>query len=680
MSDTAGNAMYGHNWWIGQLDKDEKRLKDGWWQFADKIVKVYKNKKIDNQENALQYHLNVFWSNVGVMKAALFAKMPRPMVTRIWEDQDDPVARVAGLILERALGYDIMKGNAPVEKVLRLAVEDWLVPGLGMVWLRYEAHTKTETVPGTTIKFDVVSEEKVVWDYVHWRDVLYPSARTEEEVWYIGRRLYLTRKQFEKRFDVKVPEKNEERKPADNDGILPKDFTDNKICLYELWCKRNRKIYWVSREVPGFCKEMDDFLGLENFYPCPMPLMATHATDDYLPRADYTMMRDQYQQLDELNTRITILEKSLRVVGVYDKKNAEVQRLLSDARENDMIPVDKWAVLAESGGLKGVVDWFPMEQVADVLDKLREQKAEKKQEIYELSGISDIMRGASNARETLGAQKLKAQYGSVRLQWKQDQMARFVREALSIQAEIMCEHFQDATLLKLSNIMATPDAQMAEPALQLLRDFKLAQHRIDINEQSLALPDYQQEQQTRMEFLTTTGQFLSQAAQMVQAVPGALPHLIGMIRWVAAGFRGSQEIEGVLDAALKASQGAPNGGVKPEGEGQQAPEDVVGAETVKQQGTLQAQQIKGQQKLQEIQLTKDLDLRNQMQVESLKHEGDMREKMVDAQQGEVERAHDMQMNERAHEQAVETANVGHEHNMETTKLTVAAKARQGDKK
>lgn len=642
--------QYGYNWWINQLDKDEKRLKDDWWVHADKIVKKYKNKK-DASET--QYWLNVFWANVGVLKAALYANPPRPMVNRIWSDPDDNAGRVASLMLERALSYDLMKNTCPMDAALKLAVEDWLIPGLGMIWLRYESETNSQTVPGTSISYDVVSNESVAADYVHWRDVVFPSARVSEDVWYIGRKIYMPAKQFKDRFDVRVSDKDES-KPRDTDSVLPKNFTDGKICLYELWCKRTNKIYWVSREVPGFIQSKDDFLKLEGFYPCPMPLMATHTTDDYLPRPDYTMIKDQYDQLNELNTRIVILEKALRVVGVYDKKNAEIQRLLSDARENDMIPVEKWAMLSEGGGLKGVVDWFPVEMIVNVLDKLKEQKAEKKVEIYELSGISDIMRGSTNARETLGAQKLKAQYGSVRLQFKQDEIAQFVREALSIKAEIICGHFQDKTIMDLSNIMRTSDAQFAEEALALLRDRRMTDYRIDINEQSLALQDYQQEQESRMQFLTTTGQFLSQAAPMVQAVPGALPHLISMIRWVASGFRGSNEIQGVLDQALQAAQGTPPAG-KP---GEQPEQDLSPqTEQIKQQGEVQKVMITSQNKLKEIKLTKDLDLRNALI------------KLEQEQQGKsdlvvLEGAKQTAAGAADHERAIELAETSHENSLE----------------
>lgn len=661
---------YSHRWWINQLDKDEKRLKNGFWEDGDKIVSKFKGKK--NQEQRDQYLLNIFWANIRIMRAAIYGKKPRPLVNRMWSDQNDAVGRVAAMMLERCLSFDLEKNKSPMDVAIRLAVEDWLIPGMGMVWFRYYAKTETKTVEGTSISMEIVSDEEVCCDYVHWRDLVWPSSRTPIDVWYLGRKIYMTHAEFKTKYNISVP-KDDEGKIKEEEGGLPKNFGDDKVCLYELWCKKNRKVYWVCREIPNFCKAKEDFLELEDFYPAPMPLMANNTTDDYLPRADYMLMRDQYDQLNELNTRITILEKALRVVGVYDKKNAEVQRILSEARENDMIPVEKWAVLGEAGGLKSAVDWFPMDMVAKVLKDLREQKAEKKQEIYELSGISDIMRGATNPRETLGAQKLKAQFGSVSLESRQDELAQFVRRALSIKAEIMCRHFQPQTLMRLSNIQATPDAEMAEQAVALIKDTLMLHYRVDINEETLALPDYQQEQANRMEFLTTTGQFLSQSAQVLQLVPGALPTVLEMVRWVAAGFKGSNEIQGVLDSAFRAAQ-QPGAVRDPNGDSQQ-PEDVVGAEQVKQQGEAQKTIVQGEQKMREIQLTKDLDLRNQLMIEDKKQKGKVEEHRLDDMQEQVmgqqehaqaqeEMVHEDEQAEVEHGRAVELAQQSHENSLE----------------
>lgn len=609
---------YGHDWWFGKIDEAEKRLKEDWWTSADQIVKKYKAKKNASgaDSGAKLYLYNIFWANVGILKAALYARTPKPMVERIWHDMNDNVGRVAALMLQRCLAFDLMKNNSPMDAAFKKAVEDRLIPGLGCLWLRYESEMETVSVPvpphpqtgeeQDPVQFEVVSHEEACTEYVHWRDIVYPSARTWDEVWFVARKIYMTPADFKKKFKKKI-DKDANASAKDEDKILPKNFSKGKVTVYEIWCKRSNKVYWVCREVTGFCQEKPDFLELDDFYPCPQFLLSTHTTDDFLPRPDYTMVKDQYEQLNELNTRIVILEQALRVIGVYDKKNTNLQQLLTVGRENEMIPVEKWAMLADQGGLKGAVDWFPIEQVANVLKELVVQKASKLEEIYELTGISDIMRGATNPRETLGSQELKSQYSSVRLQYLQMEVSTFVRDALIIKAQIICKHFQDDTILKLSNIESTPDAQYAMQALQLLRDSQMSEYKIDINEEGLALPDYNQEKQTRIEFLTTVGQFLSQAAPITAAMPGALPYLVQIVRWVASGLRGSNEIQGILDQAINAMQQNP-----PQAAPQGPPPDPtkIQQEQVKQQAETQRVGLKFNADKQLNQQKADLELRN----------------------------------------------------------------------
>lgn len=663
----AEEQKYTRSWWSNQLIKDEKRLKDDWWTSADQIVKKYKSKKPADGDTTYLY--NVFWANVGVLKAALFARPPKPMVSRIWADQGDNIARVAALILQRCLAYDFIKNDSPMTEAIKLAVEDRLIPGAGLIWLRYEVETEEVSVPGAgegdePVKMVLIKEEEVPCDYVHWRDIIFPSARTANELWYVARKIYMPVEEFEKKFNVKMG-RSDGAASNDPDKVLPKNFARGKVCVNEIWCKKSNHVYWTCNEKSDFFKSKEDFLKLDGFYPCPSLLMATHTTDDYLPRPDYTMMRDQYDEITELNTRITILEKALRVVGVYDKKNAEVQRILSESRENDMIPVEKWAVLAEQGGLKGVVDWFPIDVVAGVLEKLQEQFQMKLQQLFELSGISDIMRGTTNARETLGAQELKSQYSSVRLQYVQGEVSTFVRQALIVKSQIICQHCQPETIKKWSNIMSTPDAQYADQAIGLLQSSEISEYKIDINEEGLALPDYNQEKQIRIEFLTTIGQFLSQAAPITTAIPEALPYLVQMIRWVAAGLRGSDEIQGVLDQAIAQLQANPGIGKQQQ---KPAQESKLPIEQMKQQGETQRAQMKlGAEAQNTVMQAKidaglnkqshDLQLRNEQVMEKIKagHDASMvvREAMNDQAQAHHDFVRSLLTQRKDHEHELE---------------------------
>lgn len=553
--------MYSAEWWSNQLQRDEKRLRDDWHNYARKIVKRYLDKREGERK---EKRLNLFWTNIGIMKAALYAKDPKPMVSRTWSDQNDNIGRVGALMLQRYLEAGLRKKDSDMSVSIKRAVEDRLIPGLGTVWLRYNPTIVSKEYPATLLPdgtelspaqtLDEITDEEVCVEYTHWNDLVFPSARTSDELWYKARRLYKTKSWVQKRFGKKIAEalKEFESDYGNGEKMLPKNFTKDKVEFFEIWCKRSKKVYWFSKHLPKqLMDEADDPLGLDGFYPSPEFLMATHSTDDYMPRPDYYMVKDQYDALDTLNTRISLLEQALRVVGVYNKKSSELKRMLTDAAENSMIPVENWAMLAEGGGIKGQVDWFPIEQVVITLEKLTIQKGSKIEEIYMLTGISDIMRGDTNARETLGAQQIKAQYSSVRLQLVQGEVADFARQVLAIKAEIACNHFQDHTWAKVTAIAQTPDAQFAAQALELIRDKSKRDFLIDINEESLALPDYNQERDMRVEFLTTIGQFFSQVQGIVESMPEALPTMVQMVKWVSAGFRGSSEIQGVLDQALE---------------------------------------------------------------------------------------------------------------------------------
>lgn len=558
---------YSGKWWIDCIQRSEKDLDKYWRNSADKVVNRYLDVRGESFEDKRKY--NIFWANVQILKSALYANPPKPSVTRQHGDAKDDIARTAALILERLLQFGFTLDQSDMHNAFEQAVEDRLIPGMGQVWLRYKATTEQYEVPAPMDPFtgmsmgeptigERITKEEVCTDYVPWRDFGWSPARTWEEVWWVYRRTFMKRRKFIDRFgqdkyrEVRTAVENHES----HKELLPKGFTRGRVEVYEVWCEDTQKVYWCHPNLEQCLDEKDDLLQLDDFFPCPKPLLATHTTNNLAPRPDFVMSQDQYDELDDLNDRISILTKALRVVGVYDADNGELGQLLRGSEFN-MIPVSNWAALGENGGLKGAVDWFPVEQIANVLAKLSEQRKAVIEQIYELTSISDIMRGASAPRETAKAQTLKAQYSSVRLQLTQQAVAKFVRQALRIKAEIIQRHFQPQNIIEQSQIMMTDSATFAQQAVQLLKNTKQAEYRLEISEESLSMADYNAEREMRIELATAIGQFLSQSAQMVQSMPAALPYMLRIIQWVVSAFRGSADIESVLDEAIKSSQAAP---------------------------------------------------------------------------------------------------------------------------
>ena len=88
--------------------------------------------------------------------------------------------------------------------------------------------------------------------------------------------------------------------------------------------------------------------------------------------------------------------------------------------------------------------------------------------IFEINGIADIMRGSSQASETLGAQELKNQWGTLRLEARSKAVARFARDCLRITAEISVNKFGIDTISQMTglNYPGFQEKQQAQQALQ----------------------------------------------------------------------------------------------------------------------------------------------------------------------------------------------------------------------
>jgi hypothetical protein len=550
--------------WQTEIDAASKEL-EKFQKDAKRINRRYLDKRDANEES--ESRVNIFWSTIQVVLATIYARPPKADVARLYKDPDDDVGRVASEMLERILNNEIEQDGSPFDANARHSIQDFLIVGMGQLWSRYDADTTTETIPaefdemGNEIvpeqSYERLINEDALTEWVSPEDFLYSPARIWEEVRWVARRVYMTRDQLVARFGEEVgkavPLTSQKMKKGSTSDI--KNDPWQKAEVWEIWCKTSKAVYWFSKGMDKLLDERPDPLRLDQFFPCGQPLMANLTTQALVPRADFIMAQDQFTELDELNTRIKYLTKAAKVVGAYDKSAGDsIGRILQQASENQLIPVDNWAMFAESGGVKGKMEWVPIGEITNAIEKLRIYRSDKVQQIYEVLGISDIMRGASKASETAAAQQIKAQFGSTRLQLKQFDVANFIQSALRVKAEIIMKHFQPETIVMRSNVQYTPDARMAPEAAQLLKDTATNRYRIAVQSESMAAIDWAAERETRMEFLNGLGAFINAAAPLAQSLPGSASFLLSMIQWGMSAFKGSAQIEGVLDQAIAAME------------------------------------------------------------------------------------------------------------------------------
>jgi hypothetical protein len=600
--------------WNMELVAARKEL-ESWHKQGEAIVKRFRDERDGRTKGDTRW--NIFTSGIQVKQATLYGQTPKVSVSRRFADANDDIARIAAELQERLLNTDIEKDGDTYALALQYALEDWLLPGLGFARIRYAAgfepvpetpaqlHPETgaelaPAVPETEKK----TSETVETDYIHWRDVLWGPSRVWHEVPWIAFKSQMSREQLVERFgDIgKLVPLNAKTGTQGTGGDAQKATPWSRADVWEIWHKDSGRVFWHVDGCRETLDDKEDPLGLDGFWPCPRPLMANTTTSSMVPRPDFVLAQDLYDEVDLVSTRITLLQRSIRVAGVYDKGSGAVQRLLSENAENTLIPVDNWAMFAEKGGLKGVVDWFPLEQVVGALGALRDFRSELVEAIYQITGMSDIMRGqASDASATATEQSIKAKFGSVRLQRYQDEFARFASDLQKLKAEVVSKHFEPQTIFEQSNAQFSFDIQQAMAAIQLIKSGTAA-HRIEVKPEAISLTDFAAMKAERMEVLGGITTFMQAVGPLAQQMPGAMPYMLQMLQWAVAGLRGASQIEGVIDQAIEQSKQA---------QAQQA------AQPPRPDPKVEALQLKGQLDMQKAQADLHNDLiRTQAEVQA----------------------------------------------------------------
>ena len=604
-------AWYKH--WRKELDAENKR-NDPWRKKGDKIQKRYLDERASagNIDRQYEFKVNLFHSNVFTLKAFMYGRVPKADVSRRFGDPNDDIARTAANILNRMLNTSIQDSDdeGSFSAVMRANLEDYLVPGLGIPRIRYEYTEQQVEVQAAVIGEDgaviqeAVSEpqlvhEDAVIDYIHWRDFRWGYGRIWQKLPWVGYDVYLIRKEATARFGEEVAGKltykhqklSDPKFESENQNLEDPEKTAK---ITEIWSKDHNTVFWWHRDYEGICDMKRDPLGLEGFFPSPCPMIANASTTLFIPQPFFMLAQDLYNEIDQLSTRINVITNAVKVVGVFDKSfSKELSGMLEQSVENDMIPVDSYAMLAEKGGIKGVIDFWPVDQIVETLDKLREMRREAIELLYQVTGLSDIMRGASDQYTGVGTQKLKASMGSVRVQYMQEEFARLGSDILTLKAEVICKHFSPKTILQQSNMAYSYDQGLAMQAIQLLQNPRAARWRVEIKAESMAMIDWTQLKMDRTEFLNALATFMQSAAPLLEQDPNAAPFLMELLKWGLAGFKGGQEIEAVIDQAIQKMQEQPK-------QQQQDPEQgKAQAEVAKIQAGHQAKMAENQQKFQQ---------------------------------------------------------------------------------
>lgn len=611
--------------WLDEIEDARKAFQD-YHDICDKIDKQYSDLKALSSLHA-EREMQIFWANLEVLKPSIYARQPVPIVQGRFKNQqrDQELVRHASEILERSLITSFDMGD--IHDCLKLARDDLATNGRGVIWCRLDE--------------DENGVQRVDYEHIDRRDFCHQPARKWKEVRWVARKTYLTPERLRARFPEAPLDKIkfETRRGEDNQYS-----SERTACVYEIWHRARGCVVWVTDGPDDVLDIMEPFLRLERFFPCPRPAYGTLQRNTLIPVPDFVYYRDQIEEINELTARISALSEALRLKGFYAGGNEDVATAIETALKRTdnnaiLIPVSNVAAFG-GGSLKDALVWMPVDMVAAVIVQLIALRKQLIDDVYQITGLSDIMRGATDASETLGAQQLKSQYGSVRIRERQEDMVRLALDAARIAGEIMAENFRPEELLLMSQYQAAPaQAEIAQQVQQIdmqvmqarmnpqimamaqenpeqaqqllqqaeqrkqqlmqtttleqvfefLRNERLRPFVLQIETDSTIQPDEDAAKQRTTEFLSALSMSLGQLAPMVQAQPETADFAGEVIKFAVAPFRSGRQLEAAIDAFVEQMKGM----------GQQQKEDPA---AIKAKADAEAQQAELQMKQADMQL------------------------------------------------------------------------------
>lgn len=438
--------------WLAAITSAEKAFED-YQHRCDSIDKLYANlRHLASATRDREFQM--FWANIEVLGPSIYARPPVPVVTPKFKDRR-PLYRTSSELLERSVvvTFDLNDINS----TMLLLRDDLTINARGVPWVRYETAAEGDH-----------NTERVCIEHLDRKDFVHAPARKWAEVGWVARRGWMTKRAMRKRFrkfsgDAYLNASFEVRKDDRDNGAA-----DNSLeaGVWEIWSKDQNRVVWVTEGVDVLLDDDEPHLKLEGFFPCPKPAYGTLQRRSLIPVPDMVYYKDQLEEINELTGRISALSSAVQVRGFYPAGAGEIGDAIEAAlklRDNRqvMVPVSNWAAFG-SGSAKDTIVWLPIDQIVATIAQLVELRRQVIDDVYQIMGLSDIMRGTTDAQETLGAQQIKAQYGSVRIRNKQAELVRVARDLVRIVAEIIAEDFDADTLLAMAQMEIPTDAEIRQ--------------------------------------------------------------------------------------------------------------------------------------------------------------------------------------------------------------------------
>lgn len=521
--------------WLKKISAAEKKY-ESYYNLIKETREFYK----DNRGFGYNVgHYNIFWSTIETLKPFLYFKQPKPYLERSGKSANK-IEKLACDILSKSLIWNLQQFD--FDSIIKYARNDFLISGCGIVWERYHPNFEfVSSAQDSKRKIEIKSSEKVISEYVNPENFLADCDEVGiwEDVSWVARKIYMSKEQaiatFGETACLNLADKEDD-----------KDCKD--ICIYEIWDKESKKVYWLAKEkTDDFIRVANNPLKTQGFFPCPKPIFATLTNDSIIPVPDYCLIKELLSELNGIHSRMRLTMQALKVSGAYDNSFPELGSILN--KDVTLVAAKDFQRLKDCGGLKGILDFIPIEQYITALEQLAQRRQDIINQIYEITGVSDIMRGSSNSEDTATAVTKKTNFGTLRNQDRQNDMQRFIKDLFTIKAEIICEQFSAETLLGF----LPPEQQILPEAWQavlLLKDEKMRGMILEIENDNVF--NAEAEAEKTLSGIKALNELIISALPTVSQQPLLLPLYRSMIESFCTSLPKARPFESVIEKVFNA--------------------------------------------------------------------------------------------------------------------------------
>ena len=480
----------------------ERRLVDIWRREIDNAKNYHeKSKEIakeyqelyESQEQEQETRLSlkstypIFWSNTQVLRPLLFSKLPKANITQSFFN-DDEISRISSELVERLLTYLLKESDA--ENQIEKIRDAYLVQGIGIpriVFIPPEpieikskkkkekpemedegesenedessskdysedmAEGETEDTEEETSYETDESKKSFKIEFVDYQDFLKSTEKEWNKLRWVAFKKYYSRRELIEYFGKKgekVPMTNVKYESLSQDSQQDDLY---KMCeVWEIWDKENEVCHFITFAGDGYVlSSEEDGYNLKNFFPIPMP-MGLNESKRLLPSPLYSKYKNLVEDLTDIHDRISSLVKQAKFTGAYTSfaEQSDVENIMN-GEDGEFKPLKTTANIDDA---RKLVVFKPLNEIANTITVLRTEKMALKQDIQEITGLSDIVRGASVASETATAQQLKGNFAISRIQPLQKEVEFTIRDTLRLLAELAVEKMSINEIIKITGL------------------------------------------------------------------------------------------------------------------------------------------------------------------------------------------------------------------------------------